>query len=332
MKGESMKKIGLVLAALLFALPVHADFLEGEEAFANKRYSEAMQHFRPLADQGDFRSQYYVAYMYINGYGVSKNDQVGLQYLQKSLDQNYDLAQAMMGFLYSEGRVVPVDRKKAVMLYQKAADQGNTSALLNLAVAYYQGDGVPRNLTKAIELLEKIPVDQKPEAGRYLGDIYLVQNADNVDKALNAYRLAAEAGDLASYASLAEIYLNGRGVATDGEKSLKYYTYAASQGYGPAQYALGIMYANGKGVSRNPVLAHAWLSWAVNQNYEPANAALNQLKAEMTLSDLDRARQEFMNIQQRVLGKIASPFEEERQVKAAMQQNQRKRRSFRRRR
>ena len=314
-----MKKLGIALAFLLAVTPLRADFLEGEAAFVSKRYSEAMQNFRPLADAGDFRSQYYVAYMYLNGYGVSQNEKVGLSYLQKSLDQNYHLAQALMGFLYSQGIAVQKDHKKAVALYQKAADQGNTSALLNLGIAYYQGDGVPRNLAKAIELLSNIPVDKQPAAGRYLGDIYLQQDADNVEKAVDAYRSAAEAGDLASYAALAELYMKGRGIGRDTDRAIKYYTYAASRGYAPAQYALGITYVNGRYVARNPVLGHAWLSWAVNQNFPPASDALSQLKKDMSLSDLDKARQEFMNIQQKVLGKIESPFEEERKVKEELE-------------
>jgi len=231
------------------------------------------------------------------------------------MNQNYHLAQAYMGFLYSEGKVVAADRKKAIILYQKAADQGNTSALLNLGVAYYQGDGVPRNLAKAIDLLEKIPIDQLPAAGRYLGDIYLSQDKSNYQKAIEVYRQAAEAGDLAAYSALGDMYFNGVGVDRDFDQSMKYYNYAASQGYGAAQYALGIIYANGNGVARNPVLAHAWFSWAMNQGYEPAGAALAQLKSEMTLADLDRARQEFMQIQQRVLGKGTSPLEEERKAR-----------------
>ncbi len=309
-----MKKVVIILLGMLISAPVFADFLEGEEAFNNKHYSEAILHFQPLADSGDFRSQYYMGYMYLNGYGVAKNDQLGLRYMQMSMNQNYHLAQAYMGFLYSEGRVVAADRKKSIMLYQKAADQGNTSALLNLGVAYYQGSGVPRNLAKAIALLEKIPIDQLPAAGRYLGDIYMSQDKNNFEKAINVYRQAAEAGDLAAYSALGDMYFNGVGVGRNYKESLKYYSYAASQGYGPAQYALGIMYANGNGVSRNPVAAHAWLSWAVNQGYEPAGAALAELKSEMTLTDLEKARQEFMRIQERVLGKGNSPFAEERKV------------------
>ena len=306
-----MKKIVFVLFLLLMGSPVMADFADGEAAFSAKRYSEAMQIFRSLADAGDVRAQYYVAYMYLNGYGVTKNTSFGLQYLQKSLDQDYHLAQALMGFLYEQGEVVPQDYRKAVELYQKAAEQENTSAMLNLAVAYYQGNGVPRNLARATELLEKIPIDVQPAAGRYLGDIYLAQDIGKANDAIRAYSAAAKAGDLAAYVALAQVYFNGTGVSTDADKGLKYYQYAASQGYAPAQYALGLMYANGKGVSSNLGLAHAWLSWAASQNYEPAVMALAQLKTEMTLSDLDQARREFINIQNNVLGEISSPITED---------------------
>ena len=110
-----MKKLGaVILLSTMWTLPLWADFVSGDEAFENKRYSEAIQHFRPLADAGDFRSQYYMAYMYLNGYGTAKNDQLWLAYLRKSLDQDYHAAQALMGFLYSQGIGVPKDHKKAI--------------------------------------------------------------------------------------------------------------------------------------------------------------------------------------------------------------------------
>lgn len=331
-----MKKVVLFLFIMIFCRPVYADFAEGEAAFSARRYSEAMQFFRPLADSGDFRAQYYVAYMYLNGYGVSKNGEKGVEYLQKSLDQNYHLAQALMGFLYAQGEVVPVDHKKAISLYQKAADQGNTSAMLNLAVAYYMGNGVPRNLTRAIELLEKIPIEEQPAAGRYLGDVYMARDGSKIDAAIGAYRTAAQAGDLASYAALAKMYLEGTTGEVDTARAFKYYQYAAAQGYAPAQYDLGIMYINGMGVSDDPIQGHAWLSWAAHQNYEPAIATLNQLKEKMTLADLDKARHVFIDIQNNVLGKGVSPLETEMQQaakkEAEIEQRRANRRSRRRRR
>ena len=107
----------------------HADFAAGEEAFKNQRYSEAFQQFLPIANQpGEYRAQYYVAYLYLYGLGVTKNDTKGLAYLKESLKENYHLAQALMAFLYSQGKSVPMDKKKAIELYKKAAEQGNEEA------------------------------------------------------------------------------------------------------------------------------------------------------------------------------------------------------------
>lgn len=319
-----MKNIGLFCFMLFLGFPCIGGFLEGEKAFADKKYSEAIQHFRPLAETGDYRSQYYLAYMYLNGYGVTKNDALGLAYLEKSLKQDYDLAQALMAFLYEKGVVVQQDLKKAIQLYQQAAAKGNVSALLNLGVAYFQGNGVPMNYSKAIEMLKKIPVEQQPTAGRYLGDIYLQQNPKDSTEAIAAYESAANHGDLPSYAALADIYLNGLGTDINEERGVKYYEYAASQGYEPAQYALGLLYVNGDGVERSTVLGHAWLSLASNQNYEPATDALEQLKKEMTLSDLDRARHEYIKIQRQLLGQLVSPFEEERRLREAQLKERRR--------
>ena len=308
-----MKKWLLLSIFLGWTSVVSADFAAGEEAFKNQRYSEAFQQFLPLANQqGNYREQYYVAYMYLYGLGVTKNDAKGLAYLQESLKENYHLSQALMAFLYSQGQGVPMDKKKAIELYKKAADQGNTSALLNLGVAYYQGDGVVRNIPKAIEYLEQIPIDQQPVTGRYLGEIYLASgDANAISRAQEAYRAAAEANDLVSFVALGDMFLSGQGVTPDVQTAISYYTYAAAHGYVPAQYNLGALYANGRQVPRNLIDAHAWLSLAAGQKYEPAVKALQKLKEEMTLTDVDKARQKLIDLQKNVLGQMESPFKQE---------------------
>jgi len=316
-----MYKVLFLLMWIVFASPLLAGFTEGEAAFSARRYAEAMQALRPLADQGDYRAQYYVAYMYLNGYGVTKNSDYGVSYLQKSVDQNYNLAQALMGFLYEQGEDVPRDYAKALELYQKAAEQGNTSALLNLAVMYYFGHGVPENLVKAIELLEQIPIEEQPAAGRYLGDVYLARDSSKTAEAMRAYQEAAQAGDLLSYIALAKFYLDGQGVDVDARRALRYYEYAAAQGNAQAQYELGLLYVNGRGVTKNTALGHAWLSYAASQNYEPAAMALNQLKGEMTLADQEKSRQEFIRIQEKVLGQVESPLAED-MIKTQVKQAQ----------
>ena len=304
------KKILLLSCLTFWASTGKADFVSAEQAFKDHRYSEAFRQFLPEAERGDFRSQYYIGYLYLYGLTGRKDEKKAIEYIQASADQEYDTAQALLGYLYDEGRILPMDKKKAVSYYKKAADRGNTSALLNLGLAYYKGEGIAKNDQMAISMLEQVPLDQQPLAGRYLGEIYLSNpNLPNrYQKAASAYSSSAKNGDIGSFYALGQIYLNEESGMMDRTKALNFYTYAASQGYLPAQYLLGILYTNGDGVERNLALGHAWLEMAANNRHDPAVSALAQLDADMTLSETEAAKKEFMNLQQNVLGRTESPF------------------------
>ena len=306
-----MKKLCLLLLTTAFSIPSFAGFVEGEQAFKEQHYSQAFSEFLPLANAGDFRSQYYVGYLYVNGYGVTQNKKEGLRYLQMSIDQNYDMAQALMAYLYSEGQLVPKDKKKAIELYQQAARQNNISANLNLGVMYYMGDSVERDYKTALDYFQKVPLDQQPIVSRYLGDIYL-NNATlrDYNKALLYYEVSARQNDLSSYYNLGEMYKKGLGVGQDMNKAINYYKYAATQNYGPAQYMLGVIHANGEGVSRDIYKAFAWFQLAEEQGLTIAEEAKEKLEKNMSLSDLDMARRQVVLIQQNEMGKVEPPFQD----------------------
>ena len=311
------KKISLFAFFVAFSLSAKADVVVAEDAFKNHRYKEAFDNFLPLAEKGDYRSQYYIGYLYLYGLGVAKNEKLAVDYIQKSADQDYDSAQALLGYLYGEGRVVPIDKKKSINYYKKAAERGNTSALLNLGLAYYKGEGVTKNDQTAIEMLEKVPLDQQPLAGRYLGNIYINSAApDRYQKALRAYSASANNGDVASFYALGKIFSDEASGVKDDKRSIDFYTYAASQGYIPAQYFLGIAYVNAEGVERNLYLGHAWLELASMQRYAPASSALAELDGDMNLSEMEASKKEFMRLQTEVLGKLESPFIVEERIKA----------------
>lgn len=317
-------RILFFLSLFIFCATAQADFVAAEEAFKNRRFSEALSGFLPEADNNDYRAQYYVGYLYLEGLGVTKNEDKALKYIQAAADQNFDAAQALLGFLYDEGRVLPLDKKKAVSYYKKAAEQGNTSALLNLGLAYYKGEGVAKSDQTAIEMLEKVPVEQKPLAGRYLGEIYLSNSnlPDRYPKAIRAYSSSAKNGDIASYYALAQIFSQADSGVFDKKRALNFYTYAASKGYVPAQYLLGTMYVNGEEIERNLFLGHAWLEMAASNRYDPAISALKQLEKDMTLSEMEASKKEFMRLQQEVLDKVESPYVVEERARAEAAQKQ----------
>ncbi len=304
-----MKKICTFLVASAISLPAFCGFVEGEKAFNQQHYSEAFSEFLPLANDGDFRSQYYVGYLFVNGYGVTQDTKEGIRYLEMALDQDYDMAQALMGYLYAEGHAVPKSKKKAFELYKKAAEQNNISANLNLGLMYYMGDGVSKDYKTALDYFQKVPVEQKPIVSRYLGSIYL-NNASfrDYDKALYYYKLSAKQNDLSAYFALGEIYRKGLGVSSDMSQAIEYYTYAATQNYPAAQYMLGIIYANGEDVPKDSYKAYAWLKIAADQNFTLAQDALEKLTANMSLNDVEKARRQVVSIQQGEMGKIEAPI------------------------
>ena len=305
-----MKKLFL-LFTLLSSVPAFAGYTEALLYFDNQQYPQAFAEFKPLADRGSDRAQYYIGYMYINGYGVDRDEALGLKYIQKSVDEGFEKAEALMGYFLSEGIYVPQNKTKGFKLYQKAAEKGDDDALLNLGVAYYLGDVVDQDIEKSIEYLSKVNKVTKPIAARYLGDVYLSHgNKDTAKKALDSYRIAAANGDLPSFHFYAAAQQEGRVGDPNMDEAVKYYTYAASQSYAPSQYMLGTLYTNGTGVPRDILKGYAWISFAVNQNFEPAVTAQKKLEENMTLSELDKARREMLKIQTEVIDQVESPLKD----------------------
>lgn len=317
------KKILLLSFCLSFSQMAYADFVTGEQYFRSGNYSAAFKAFLPDADAGDYRSQYYIGRLYLNGFGTTQNIEKAVEYLTASANQKYSGAQSLLGYLYDVGLGVPMDKKKAIELYQAAAAQKDAEAMFNLGLAYYNGNGVVKNSQRALELLSEVPIEVKKQVGRYMGEIYMnSSDPDKLVKAKKEYNRSARQGDIVSFYYLGRIYEQEENA--DLNTVVNYYTYAAANNYAPAQHLLGSMYVNGEGVEKNLILGHAWLEMAATQGYDAAKEVLVTLDRNMTISQTEAAREEFNKLQREVIGKVRSPFvaEEERRAKALLEQQQ----------
>jgi len=139
-----------VVGALLFSAgSTWADWDDGVAAYKRGDYVTAYQEFRPLAEQGDAKTQFNLGIMYANGVGVTENDIEAVNWYHKAAEQGYADAQASLGFMFDNGEGVPVNDAQAVKWYRKAAVQGHADAQNNLGVMYSTGEGVPVNNVKA---------------------------------------------------------------------------------------------------------------------------------------------------------------------------------------
>jgi len=119
----------LILVVLLFS-PTEgwsADFEKGLDAYDSGDYATALREWKPLAEQGDAKSQYNMGNMYEKGKGVP---------------QDYETTVKFWNRLAAEqGKGVPKNNNIAVLWWTRAAKQGRTNALFYKGLLYLLGPG-----------------------------------------------------------------------------------------------------------------------------------------------------------------------------------------------
>ena len=98
-----------------------------------------------LAELGDSNAQARIAWMYLKGEGVEKNDQLAFQWMKKSAEKGDSVSQDNLGVFYRDGIGTDVDPVAAASWFKKSAIQGNPQGQGNLGQALIEGKGVERN-------------------------------------------------------------------------------------------------------------------------------------------------------------------------------------------
>lgn len=136
--------------------------------FNRKDFKPEAERLRPLAEQGNPKAQYSLGMMYLNGLGVTQDDQQAAILIRKAAEQGIAEAQYNIGEMYLDGAGVSKDEQQATSWFRKAADQGHTEA------------------QKKLDSLEQ-PYWPKISLDTFIGenDSYLIdcfKNVDGVDK------------------------------------------------------------------------------------------------------------------------------------------------------
>jgi uncharacterized protein len=209
--------LSLLLAGLLFiaapcrpalAQVFEPSFEEGMAAFNYGDNQLALKHFLRLANDGDSRAQYYLAYMMDSGLGMGKDVYGASSWYKKSAAQNYLPAMVYLGYIYSAGHGVTQDDKQAFKWYTAAAQMGDPIAQNNLATMLRAG--------------------RPYQADKKLAAQWFLQSAMQ--------------GNMRAQYNIANMYRTADGIGRNSAEALKWYTYAANQGDMYAQYALGYMH------------------------------------------------------------------------------------------
>ena len=120
--------IALVLSLVCLVVPAWADFQAGMDARNRGDFAKALREWRPLAEQGDARAQFYLGMLYENGDGVPRDYEKAREWYEKSAAQAEANAQFYLGLLSAFGRGGPLDLAQAHMWYSLAAGNGHVGA------------------------------------------------------------------------------------------------------------------------------------------------------------------------------------------------------------
>ena len=123
--------IALVLSLVRLVVPAWADFQAGMDAKNRGDLVKALREWRPLAEKGDARAQFYLGMLHENGDGVPEDFGKAREWYEKSAAQGDANAQFYLGLMSAFGRGTPLDLVQAHMWYSLAAENGHARAALH---------------------------------------------------------------------------------------------------------------------------------------------------------------------------------------------------------
>ena len=120
-----------------------------DAAFRGGDPALAASYFHAAAERGHLAAQKYIAFMYLSGFGVPKNEQDGLRYVEMAAAQGDVDASNQAGAMYREGAGTSQDLVRAEKAFRYAAERYYPPAMENLAALYEEGAGVPQSYETA---------------------------------------------------------------------------------------------------------------------------------------------------------------------------------------
>ncbi len=135
----AMTMIGVVAN---WAPNAHADALQdGAAAWLKGDFASSVRLLTPLADEGNPMAQTIVGGAYAGGWGIEKDCQKALEYLDRPIKSGYARAEYAMGRFSHTGTCVKRSEQESFLWYQKAAAHHDPDADFALGLYYTIGQG-----------------------------------------------------------------------------------------------------------------------------------------------------------------------------------------------
>lgn len=229
-----------------------------------------LQALRQLAERGSTPSMMFLARLYTNGTGVTRDGAEAVSWYKKAALAGSTNGMLLYGDALASGQGTAKDLSEAQRWIRKSADAGNVAAVFRLGRMFRDGEGVTRDPLEAVNLFKKAAESNYAPAMVAVGLMFEGGGgleADNF-QAVQWYKKAADAGDAEGMAALGTMYSTGRGVEKNYATAAAWYTEGAKRGQLLAVHNLAVLYDKGLGVPRDPQMAAAYVYRALEMRYQ----------------------------------------------------------------
>lgn len=239
-------------------------------------------YFEELAAAGNPWGHYFLARIYINGTGVTRDLERGRRHAETAIAAGFERSKAALGFLYAiKPDPSPADRAEMMRLFEAAA-KVEPAAMGNLAAIYLDPQNPARDETQGYIWQERAAQAFEPQSMYHLARRYM--EGKGVARLPAEYfrflTLAAEARYPPAVAELAYAHEFGIGTAVDQAKSIERLEEAVRLGDPWAKLRLAKRLLSGQGVDVDRKRALPLLEQAAAGGYAEAQKLLDQERSQ----------------------------------------------------
>jgi TPR repeat protein/CHAT domain-containing protein len=221
------------------------------------RHDEALPLFRQAANQGSAHSQSIFGKHLTSANRSSEEVREGIKWLEAAAEQGDDEALFSLGEMYVEGRGLPKDVDAGLELMRRAVEKDfsvykKTELASTLSKLKMYDEAIP--------MYREVANQGNAYGQTIFGELLttLKRSPEEVKEGIAWLVSASESGSSFAQSTLGFIYQSGQAVPQDYKLAFKWMKMAADQGDPYAQNTLASYYLNGFGTTKNPTTALDW--------------------------------------------------------------------------
>ena len=210
---------------------------------AGQIFSAVQTGWRREKEQGFAHSEWMMGRIYLEGLGVTPNQEEALKWLTKSLAQEHAPTMLTLADMYNGPNGIPTRPQLVFDLDRAAAQTGSHYAEFEVGRFYRAGYVSAPDYTQAMVWFNRAAAAGYGPADQYLGAMYEAGQGVTADliQARSHYERAADLGVSAAIQRMGELYRDGQGVSADPVIAYQWFTIGARMGVSESENARDLM-------------------------------------------------------------------------------------------